>query len=464
MINCSQTGRSSASLTLSISRQIPILMGCTLLFSLFFASIVAVSQLSKISREQTKNLGEILVQQTALSARDSLISNDRLSLNVILTQLTQSPVVAQASIYSKDDQRLAKTISTDYNANHEYTKFSATIDYSSEIVGKLYLELDTRQLRQPVHNALWTFIGITLLLALTGTVVAWNYARSCQMRLRRCIMQLIDMGDGNTAYSHTVNNEIAQLSSQLAYFATKLEENKRINTPPPAPATPLVPAEPVKVAAPAPVIETLRERSQPREAVVLALRITNFNQLHRELGQNEMIALLEQQLPHIHQAAKLNNGTLEYSAEGNAYISFSKKYGADPAIFKAICCAYLIENLFTQLQADGAKGLVVSQGISTINPQNPGENHPSLSDAATSQALLLASLGQGKLLLDGHYTDENLREIQATLRETTMGEDIYEIVGMPESYKQMLERQTNKILGVKAEQATEQTSDTEDMT
>ncbi len=461
MINCSQTGRSSASLTLSISRQIPILMGCTLFFSLFFAGIVAISQISKVSQEQAKNLGEILVQQTALSSRDSLISNDRLSLNVILTQLTQSPVVAQASIYSKDDQRLAKTASARYNPNEEYTKFTATIDYSDEIVGKLYLELDTRQLREPVHNALWTFIGVALLLALTGTVVAWNYARSRQMHLRRCIMQLIDMGDGNTAYSHTINDEVAQLSTQLAYLATKLEENKRANTPPPAPAAP---AEPVVAPEPAPVIETLPKQNLPREAVVLALRITNFNQLHRELGQNGMITLLEQQLPYIRQAAKLNNGKLEYSAEGNAYISFSKKYGADPAIFKAICCAYLIENLFAQLQAEGMDGLTVSQGISTINPQTPGENHPSLSDAATSQALLLASLGQGKLLLDGHYTNENLREIQATLRETAIGEDIYEIVGLPESYQQMLERQTLEILGLTTEQGIEQNSDTPNMT
>ena len=51
---------------LSISRQIPLLMGGMLCFSLLLAGVVATSQISNISREQATSLGNTLVKQTAI--------------------------------------------------------------------------------------------------------------------------------------------------------------------------------------------------------------------------------------------------------------------------------------------------------------------------------------------------------------------------------------------------------------
>lgn len=417
---------------LSISRQIPLLMGGTLFFSLFFAGIVATSQISHVSQDQAESLGDILVKQTAITARDSLVAGDRLSLNVILSQLTQSNAIVSATIYGADNARVAVTESKSYRPTKTYARFTTPIEYQNTTVGRLLLEIDPDQLEQPAQQTLLTFMGIALLLGITGMVVSWNYAKNRQLILRRSIIQLVDLSNDHIAYRPSVRDEFTLLSEQLAYLIEKEAEKPAMSD-----ETTDTSAEIESPVLPEP---------KTKGAVVLALRFTNFSQLHRELGQSEMIKLLQQQLPYIKHAATLNNGELEYSAEGHAYISFSTEHGADPATFKAICCARLIEALLDTISKNGEMSLIIEQGISTITPQYPGDEHPSLIDAATSQALMLATLGRGRLLLDGHYTDENLKDIQAVLFETDIGEDIYEVMGLSEQYKLMLERQTRQII------------------
>ena len=52
---------------------------------------------------------ESLTTQTATSATELLVSNDILSLNVLLNNLTKNKLVAHAAIYSVDNRILAES-------------------------------------------------------------------------------------------------------------------------------------------------------------------------------------------------------------------------------------------------------------------------------------------------------------------------------------------------------------------
>ncbi len=52
--------------------------------------------------QQADALGQSLTTQTAASATELLVSNDILSLNVLLNNLVKNPLVAHAAIYSVD--------------------------------------------------------------------------------------------------------------------------------------------------------------------------------------------------------------------------------------------------------------------------------------------------------------------------------------------------------------------------
>ena len=406
----------------SISRQIPLLIGGTLLFSLLFAGILATTQISRISDSQAQNLGNIISKQTANAARDMLVTGDRLSLNVMLSQLTRSEPFARATIYSIDKKRIASTESASYSPQKIYTTFTAPIEYQNVIAGELVLEMDVSRFERPAFEAFWIFLGLALLLGTTGTVVAWNYAKNRQILLSRSVRQLVGLSNGQLAYGSETKDEVQQLTRQLEHLIT-LD----------------------KTSAPPILQEQYNPQPEPVEphtedtSIILAVRFSNLARLHNQLSQTILLELLEQSLPLIGRAAQQHNGQLEYSAEGNAYIRFSRDQGLESGIFEAICCARLIQKLLSPCD-DETPSLQVELGISTLMPTTPGEQHPSLSDSAASQALLLASLGRGRLLLDGEYSADSMKSIHAELIETSFGSDISEVGALSEQFQLQVDR------------------------
>lgn len=65
-------------------------------------------QFKQAMHEQADALGQSLTTQTATSATELLVSNDILSLNVLLGNLVKNPLVAHAAIYSVDNRILAE--------------------------------------------------------------------------------------------------------------------------------------------------------------------------------------------------------------------------------------------------------------------------------------------------------------------------------------------------------------------
>ena len=65
-------------------------------------------QFKQAMQQQADALGQSLIVQTAASATELLVSNDILSLNVLLNNLTKNPLVAHAAIYSVDSRILAE--------------------------------------------------------------------------------------------------------------------------------------------------------------------------------------------------------------------------------------------------------------------------------------------------------------------------------------------------------------------
>ncbi len=440
--------------SLSISLQIPLLLGGILLFYLCLTSAVSIWKITQVSEQQFQKLGNILVEQTATAARDSLVAGDHLSLNVILSQLTLSEMVTRATIYNIDDKPIASTESKDYDASKNYALFSAQIDYQNVIVGELQLELKKVHLKYPDQQLYWVLLGIAV-LGLIGIVMVWIYAKKRQRILARAVRQLQGMAKGHIAYGAKVKNEITQLSAQLDYLIAQEFSQASSQKPHQEPACeeaivtlspePLPELHPEPVAIIEEPIVGPVEAEEPEKSIILAIRLSNLHDLHRSLNQAALITLMEKQLPFIAYAAKRHNGELQYSAEGNAYIAISTQPGINQTIFQAICCAQLVQELLHQAKENDGVSFEVELGISTIQPQTPGSEHPSLIDAATSQALMLARLGRGRLLLDGHYNNERQREIKVTLHKTTFGDDIFEVSPLPSRLQPVLKNKTEHI-------------------
>ncbi len=130
-------------------------------------------QFKQAMHQQAEALGTSLITQTASSATELVVSNDILSLNVLLNNLVKNPLVAHAAIYSVDNRILAEAGSRPSQGMLGETEglYSTPITFQDVIAGQLRISLDMRQFQQPMTISLQSMGILSLiLLALTLTL------------------------------------------------------------------------------------------------------------------------------------------------------------------------------------------------------------------------------------------------------------------------------------------------------
>ncbi len=108
-------------------------------------------QVKQAMHEQADALGQSLTTQTATSATELLVSNDILSLNVLLNNLTKNPLVAHAAIYSVDNRIIAEAGQRPKNGllGEAEGLYQSKITFQEVTAGQLRISLDM----QPVPAA-----------------------------------------------------------------------------------------------------------------------------------------------------------------------------------------------------------------------------------------------------------------------------------------------------------------------
>lgn len=126
--------------------------------------------------QQTDSLGATLANQTALLATELVLSNDLISLNVLLTELTRSPAVSQAAVFTVDDQVLAisgPSASRDPGRGAGRTgSYVAPIALQDSVAGYVRVYLDQQQMSGEGTPTLWMTPGaMALMLVLSATLM-----------------------------------------------------------------------------------------------------------------------------------------------------------------------------------------------------------------------------------------------------------------------------------------------------
>lgn len=126
--------------------------------------------------QQTDSLGTTLANQTALLATELVLSNDLISLNVLLTELTRSPAVSQAAVFTVDDQVLAISgPSASRDPEREPGRagsYVAPIALQDSVAGYVRVYLDQQRMSGGETPTAWMIPGaIALMLVLSATLM-----------------------------------------------------------------------------------------------------------------------------------------------------------------------------------------------------------------------------------------------------------------------------------------------------
>ncbi|MCZ4320942.1 AhpA/YtjB family protein [Pseudomonas anguilliseptica] len=451
-------------------------------------------QFKHAMQQQAEALGTSLITQTAASATELLVSNDILSLNVLLNNLVKNPLVAHAAIYSVDNRILAEAGSRPSQSMLGETEglYSTPITFQEVIAGQLRISLDMQQFQQPMTISLQSMGILSLILLALTLSLSMRLGRHISTPLLQLRVWLRDPDDPAPGAGR--QDEIGDLARQLQARlvpekpALPDEEEEQFYDDEPAaqddddylpesfddepdfevrdlrddrfderdelvepqhsdeqPYADSAVDDPFSElrdqseheAAPAPAIR------QPLPSAALAIQLGAQEQLRR-LPRTRLMELLQRYRDCLDRAASLYQGELHTLSDGSSLMLFHQLDIGEDYLTHAICCGELMRALGHALQievADSGITLQLQLGL-TLGENLSGLSQGDLLLSETAQnALALSQHSRNLLLVERSIADAPLVSQRARIRAIASPQGACCVERLLEPYPSLLERQ-----------------------
>ena len=462
--------------------------------ALVIYAVVMGLQFKQAMHEQADALGQSLTTQTATSATELLVSNDSLSLNVLLNNLTKDPLVAHAAIYSVDNRILAEAGQRPKNSLLGETEgvYQTKITFQDVTAGHLRISLDMNQFEQPMTISLQSMGILSAILLALALALSLRLGRNITTPLLQLRVWLREPDPYTPAI--TRQDEIGDLARQLH---TRLAPPAPEPEPEPEPEEDFddseyeetddqeptfevrnlsdptfdeKPAVPAPKAAPRQVISTEEDEDEddpfsdlrdtgtasvapeavvkaeptaPQPSAVLAVQLGAQEQLRR-LPRARLMELLERYRDCLNQAASLYQSELHTLNDGSTLMLFHSEDSGEDYLTNAICCGELLRALGHALQIEVADsgitlqlqlGLVLGEGLNGLSQIDL------LLTETAQDALALSQHSRNLLLVERKISDDPLIRQRARIRPIASPEGACCVERLMEPYPSMLERQ-----------------------
>jgi len=150
----------------SSGQRVVLVLGLCFAIALIILMGLAAWLISDTNENYKDILGQSLAEQVAINGTDMIISNDQLSLNILIRNIIADFPVAKVSVYTIDNKRLAWAKKPDISQELNYHKYSeATVD-ENVISGYVHLQLDEPKLDYTSKQNIIIFAAVNLSLFL----------------------------------------------------------------------------------------------------------------------------------------------------------------------------------------------------------------------------------------------------------------------------------------------------------
>ena len=457
-------------------------------------------QLQRDIAQQADAAGSELARQIASLVADPLAADDTLSLNIILAQWVQNPMIAHGSLTSANNRIVAEAgrRPSAENLAPGQGRFIAAVHFQDELIGQLHLSLAREPFAAPVKNLVESLLWSLVLLALIAGLIAWRFGTG---------MIRIMAGLGNWYADADEPVPGARRTDELGDLARRLAERRITDLPPmpepepePEPEPGLEPGlEPEPE--PEPLIDivididgAISQTEQPSAlnseqlladaeteaevslrmgeptadeqddantadalsnqleelpsapepalppTAVLAIRLGDLHSLHR-LPRPRLLALLERYREQLEQTSRACNGQLHTLMDGSSLIFFhpdNPDYLGD-----ALCCGELMRVLGHELQLQIADtGIALHIQIALCHTVCGDIAVDQLPEESPDCAQMLDRMQHSRnlLLLDSELANSGLLSDKAVLRRLASQPGSHCVERLLEPYQGRLEQ------------------------
>ncbi|WP_439860746.1 AhpA/YtjB family protein [Pseudomonas sp. MBLB4136] len=432
-------------------------------------------QFKQAMQQQAEALGTSLITQTAASATELLVSNDILSLNVLLNNLVKNPLVAHAAIYSVDNRILAEAGARPSKNMLGETEglYSTPITFQEVIAGQLRISLDMRQFQQPMTISLQSMGILSLILLALTLSLSLRLGRHISTPLLQLRVWLRDPDDPAPGAGR--QDEIGDLARQLQArlvpekpevegldeedqgfeddgqylddrlddapgFAVPILGNERVDE---LDADDNEHLDPFADLRDVPAQQPAALPAAPQPSAVLAIQLGAQEQLRR-LPRPRLLDLLQRYRDCLNQAAELYQGELHTLSDGSSLMLFHSRDSGDDYLTHAICCGELMRALGHALQievADSGITLQLQLGLTQGSELIDLSQGDLLLSATAQDALALSQHSRNLLLLERRIAEDPLVRQRSRIRAIASPDGASCVERLLEPYPSLLERQ-----------------------
>lgn len=352
---------------------IPIAVKLSLMFALLIAIgmiglgiVIGTQQAGQLS-EQIDKFGTTLVQRMAESAREPLLANDNLNMELIVNTLTDDANIDGAAIFSDEyrlvvkagmipEMRLLPPIDSKQEdsatlvywekpdstqGEQTFVSFIAPIVFRDITVGYVLLSFDHSVMTMSRRETVTTVIGVTLLMLVAAIAASFYLGR----RLTRPIDQLLA---ASTAFSEGKfeyrildkrNDEIGVLMQSLNAMGEGLLRKEQVEQVFSRYVSPQVAHQAIRDLD---SMESLQLGGRHVEASVLFADIVGFTSMSENMEPQKVSELLNLYFSNIAEAVRFCRGHIDKYMGDCAMIVFGVPEEYEEHPFNAVACSWMI--------------------------------------------------------------------------------------------------------------------------
>jgi len=349
----------------------------TLLIScgMILLGLVIVKNQTHLLHKQMNHFADTVVEQLADNSKELVMSDDILSLMVVISNLGTQDNILGAVIYSDDGQILASTgvIPSDeiyrlYNRSIENkkdhyqlhwrtnsasgqtvsaTSYIAPIKFQNIVAGHALVTFSTTEIEQTILDMIHAIIAATIIMILLGVFVSLHMGRRISKPLHSLMDASREISNGNYEFQikERRNDELGNLTTALNRMADGLLEKTQVESAFSRYVSKNIAKEIMSN------LEHIQLGGQHVEGSVIFADIVGFTQLSENHPAEEIAGVLNDYFSYITLASKMHHGTIDKYMGDCAMIVFGVPEADKLHKLHAVYCAVMIQKLVERINS-----------------------------------------------------------------------------------------------------------------